>query len=598
MTLGRRYLIAPAVIAVVLALGRSPFAEGQTPPRDTGARPGLTGNSSISGQIVSDEAGSRPVRNVLVRINHIERGYSDAVVTDVDGRFTFVGVPAGRYSLAAEKKGFLPIRYGQTRHGRSGTPIALAEGQHMSDLLMRLTKGGVLSGTIIGPSGEPASGIMLALKRATVVNGERKLTEAYSSGESTTDDRGTFRIYGLPPGDYVIQAVPQHSYMSSSEAVHVTSAADVQWARALLSFNRPGDRTPDPALPPSRERVILANIYFPGTLQQSNATVVTLGPGEERTGLDFALQLLPSQRVSGTITMPDGSTPKLPPQVALVELGPTSAWYSLRRQEGTQFSFDGVTQGSYALGAVVNDTRMWALQNIVVAGQDQSLTITLQPGMTASGQLTFSGTGSAAQPSPVGVMVGLEAIGAPGELVLEASSVPAAVDGTFKVAGITPGTYRLTASWPGQSDRPRTGDWTLQSAALGGRDIAFTPIVIRPGMALDDVIVTFTNRPTEVSGRLQDATGRAATDYYIVVFSADERGWFRRSPRVQSTRPANDGSFVVRGLPPGDYFVAALTDLESDELYDAAFLRQIMPAAQRIALADGEKKIHNLQIAK
>lgn len=74
--------------------------------------------------------------------------------------------------------------------------------------------------------------------------------------------------------------------------------------------------------------------------------------------------------------------------------------------------------------------------------------------------------------------------------------------------------------------------------------------------------------------------------------------WARESRRVMQTRPATDGHFVMRGLPPGDYLLAAVTDIDPDERYDAAFLRQLIPAAVRLTLAEGDRKIQDIRIAR
>jgi hypothetical protein len=139
--------------------------------------------------------------------------------------------------------------------------------------------------------------------------------------------------------------------------------------------------------------------------------------------------------------------------------------------------------------------------------------------------------------------------------------------------------------------------WVLRSAMAGDRDIADIPLEVRSGSAVGKIVVTFTDEPTELSGRLQDASGRTASDYFIIVFSADERTWSARSRRIVQTRPASDGHFLVRGLPPGEYFLAALTDVEPDEWYDAGFLRDLIPTAAKITLAEGERKLQDIRIS-
>ena len=63
------------------------------------------------------------------------------------------------------------------------------------------------------------------------------------------------------------------------------------------------------------------------------------------------------------------------------------------------------------------------------------------------------------------------------------------------------------------------------------------------------------------------------------------------------TRPASDGKYRLPGLPPGDYYVAALTEFEPSDMYDASFLEQLIPASFKITLAEGEKKTQDLRLA-
>ncbi len=73
-----------------------------------------------------------------------------------------------------------------------------------------------------------------------------------------------------------------------------------------------------------------------------------------------------------------------------------------------------------------------------------------------------------------------------------------------------------------------------------------------------DWTVTYTDKPTSLTGVFQDSSGRAATDYYILVFSSDRKHWTPGSRRIRMTRPATDGAFSVKGLRPASTFVAAL----------------------------------------
>jgi hypothetical protein len=130
-----------------------------------------------------------------------------------------------------------------------------------------------------------------------------------------------------------------------------------------------------------------------------------------------------------------------------------------------------------------------------------------------------------------------------------------------------------------------------------GQEALDFPVDILPNEEIKDVVVTFTDATQEVNGSLQDAAGRPAPDFTIVVFAADAKYWSTPTRRVRSTRPGTDGRFTVSGLPPGEYRIAALVDVAPGEINDPAFLEQLVPASVPFALAEGERKTQDLKIA-
>jgi hypothetical protein len=171
-------------------------------------------------------------------------------------------------------------------------------------------------------------------------------------------------------------------------------------------------------------------------------------------------------------------------------------------------------------------------------------------------------------------------------------TAPVGADGTFSIAGMLPGRYQLTV---GTTTRPGP-DWSLQSAIVNGRD------ALDYGLEIDaeDVtaVVTYSNRQTELTGSLQTSDGQPATDYFVIVFPDDRGLWRPGARRVQTTRPDTAGRFTVRGLPPGAYRIAALTDVEPDEWHQPEFLAAILPSSVAFTLAPGERRHQDLRIAR
>jgi len=139
--------------------------------------------------------------------------------------------------------------------------------------------------------------------------------------------------------------------------------------------------------------------------------------------------------------------------------------------------------------------------------------------------------------------------------------------------------------------------WALRSAMINGSDALDAPFEVRPDQPLDGLVVTYTDRPTELSGSLQAANGTPAPDFTIVVFAVDQRFWTPASRRSVTTRPATTGRYLVRNLPPGEYYVAAVTDIEPGEWYDPAFLERLVSASTKVTIGEGETRTLDLKIA-
>jgi hypothetical protein len=161
------------------------------------------------------------------------------------------------------------------------------------------------------------------------------------------------------------------------------------------------------------------------------------------------------------------------------------------------------------------------------------------------------------------------------------------------MVGVPPGQYRLS-----MNALPAASGWALRSAMLRGVDVFDVPFVVEPGRNIDDVVVSVIDQPTEISGTLQTPEGIPTADFFIIVFSTDKRYWNPGTRRSVMTRPTSAGTYSIRNLPPGEYGIAAVTDVEQGDWFDPEFLARLLAASPaRITLGEGEKKTLNLQAA-
>jgi hypothetical protein len=385
----------------------------------------------------------------------------------------------------------------------------------------------------------------------------------------------------------------------------VTGAEVRQALQAARSSASPVPGAPDAPPAMSAARVNHAPVFHPGVTDAGAASIVSIGLGDERAGIDVAVQLVPTATVSGTISSRSGALPAML-SVRLVPAGPETDMFAgaglrpltTQVQPGGRYTFTGVAPGSYTVKASVGWTRgaaptgptQWASADVQVAGEDLSVDLTLQSGVPVKGRVIFEGS----QPAPS------ELQSLSFSLVPPASGGQArafggggvGADGRFAFANVVPDAYRFVTTWsaPGASEK-----WTIKSSIANGREALDAPLRVSANEPVEWV-VTFTDTPSTLTGTLVNPGGRAATEYYILVFPADRTHWTPGSRRIRMTRPGSDGTFTVKGLPPGEYFLAAPLDLETGEWNDPTLLEQLVKTSVEVTLRDGETTTQNYRM--
>jgi hypothetical protein len=133
---------------------------------------------------------------------------------------------------------------------------------------------------------------------------------------------------------------------------------------------------------------------------------------------------------------------------------------------------------------------------------------------------------------------------------------------------------------------------------VGGQDALDFPFEVKPNQAVGGVNITLTDKQTELTGTVVDDKNQPAVDYTLVIFPADNRYWTgTTSRRIQTIRPGTDGRYTVRTLPPGDYKIATVLDMEPGSAADPAFLQQVEAATLRVTLQPGEKKQQDIRLS-
>ena len=151
--------------------------------------PVATGSGRIHGNVVTDQTGS-PIRGADVTCT---AGLSKWIAaTDDNGRFDIPDLPAGAYMVRVSKAGFV----------EAAPPNVVLKDKTTSELKdVRLHRGGVIAGRVMNAQGEPIVDANVAVSLVDPTLGNRMLMASQST---RTDDLGSFRLFGLPPGSYFV----------------------------------------------------------------------------------------------------------------------------------------------------------------------------------------------------------------------------------------------------------------------------------------------------------------------------------------------------------------------------------------------------------
>jgi len=528
-------LWSPAVVLVVV------LAFGQLTRQAT----------TISGRVL-DASSNEPLAGATVLMALIDAPPGTSapvpVVTNDRGEFSFVDLPAGRYSLWARKPRYLSLSYGQRPgSGLPGVSVMLTAGQPVKDVVIRLPLASVIAGMITDARGEPAQGETVQVLRLEWRNGERG---ARALATDTVDDRGHYRIPNLPPGDYLVVA-------------HVSATGSV----------RP------------------APTYYPGTPVPTLAIPITLGVSEERAGVNVQTSAMVLSTVTGTIAREDGRPVRNTRIAATQQVSALRGFFSQTTYSTAdgRFRIDNLPPGRHELLAREEPNNaasgLWATAEVIADGNPiKDVVLVLREGETVSGKLVVEGT----KPLTFNAQLTLSPLDRDPSNSASFSARPDP-EGRFSMTGVLPGRYVLIAS-------DVSAGYLIRSVQLDGAEVGDLPIEVGSSRQIQGLDVRLSPNGASVAGTLFDADGRPNSDLLVIVFPADDKYWLPGSTRVRTARPATDGKYSVRSLPPGSYRVGVVIDAEPGEWFARPFLQKLAPTAIAISLSGGESRTLDVRV--
>lgn len=539
-----------------------------------------TGTGAITGRVLNDAgkpaAGARvSLKLPECRLPDCSVQYSPTeAVADAEGRFAFANVGQVPVVVEAASSGSASTEYGAAAPGLPGTSLAMRPGEKI-EVVIRLTRGASVSGTVFDSFGAPLPGAQVWAFRLGPDGGDGEMIT--ESTPARTDETGRYQIAALPGGFYIIA----------------------------------GGRTRDDNSPPAVVQIaegqfgVETGASYPNGEWINDAERLRVGGGETRSGIDLRLRIAPVTTISGVVRTQEGK-PVADARVYLMTLDdPDVLGDEVETDAAGRFDFGRVHAGRYRIVAFdQSHPRMWGRALLVTDGRTAAtdVAVAVEPAGQIAGRIVYDGRRPPPAPpvplptnwsNSVSLFVN-GTIGLDGSYDLPGTGIQDspwsatwewAFPDTFSFPGIPSGRYNLALYGP--------SGWWLRSEMVDGVDALDHPFAIM-GMETRFVTVTFTDRRTTIAGSVTNQVSQPNPDVTVVVFSTDSSTWTEGSRRVAAIRPDQHGEWEVVGLPEGDYWVG----LAPSSLYRVPTPPQLAEAragASRVTLKEGERAVANLR---
>src|SRR5262245_3145436 len=517
------------------------------------------GTATISGRVTLN---GEPVANVVVALQN-PPGPSPSpgirVRTDGAGQFRFTSVTAGRYVLGALAPGFISPR--DPSWGPQGALIAVSEGENMDGVSIELKRGGAIAGRVTDSRRRPIVEEGIVLMRLDEGGRPQFFTSPMNNYLNVTDDRGHYRIFGLPAGRYLVSV----------------------------------GRRPREVLYTAGRRIIYLQTFHPDATEESKAEVIELSEGGEATEVDISVaESKPAYAVSGRVVDAKTGQPVTAMDISYgnaLEVGVGGGWApSVSRSDANGGFQISLPPGKYSLlGGRSNGDYFTDPTPIEVDDKDVSgVEIKARRGATISGVVMMEGAYDRAVLARLPSLT-ISADRRSNDLMYMINrSARINPDGGFRINGLWPG--KITFSLSGQLGANKFSILRIERGGVSqGQQVE-----VSAGEQLDNLRVVLGYGVAAIRGQLKIIGGAAPSD--IVVYANVKRVGGDEAANFGSQVDAS-GQCVIEGLTAGEYELRlAYSDrnnsAETNSQLRQTFLQQLWRAKQTVSVgATGATKV-------
>ena len=531
------------ILLATAGFGQAPPSPQPPPPEEVKAED----KCSIEGRVVNAATGE-PLRKASISMHRTDPGTQSngyGTMTDAAGNFQMRDLDPGHYFLSASRNGFVRLQYGAKRPNRPGTLLTFAPAQKLTGVLFKLVPQSIVTGRIQDSDNEPIANVSVQLMQYQFEKGKRELN---SSGFAQTNDLGEYRIYGVAPGRYYLNATyrPQADFGTTDKSANPAHAD---------------------GYPP---------LYYPGAPDASTAVALDVPAGGELRGINMTMRQAKAVRIRGKVS---GLPPGQYAMVMLMRKSPVRGIFinpvmTSVDQKNSTFELKGVTPGAYYLTTMMmsNDReRLTGRVPVDVGSEDiEGANLALTPGFSVKGVVKVEG-GELDRTL-------LQVHTQPTEMNMTGSgyaTTSVGADGTFTLPGMSAETVTFAVS--GLKDNA-----FLKSTRAGDQEVTDQVDLGGLGNAGIELLVSLTGGEIEGDVKGADAKPLAGVTALLVPDTqhATDETWYRAATTDQN------GHYKMPSIRPGKYTLYAFEDIEPGAYMEPGFLKPFEKSAKELEMKE------------